>query len=87
LFEEVRFMSVQVQFDPQVEAKAGAPGHSATGQTVREALYQVGAVYPALRLFNCEGEMRSVFHIRQGDDPIALDAPVADGDTVTLALS
>lgn len=81
-------MSVQVEFDPKVQEKTnGAAGATVSGTTVREALYQVAVSHPSLRLFNCEGEMRSVFHIRQGDAPTTLDAPVSDGDTVTLALS
>lgn len=80
-------MSIQVEFDSKVQEKTGgAAGKDVTASTVREALYQVAAAYPALRLFNCEGEMRSVFHIRQGDTPTTLDSSLNDGDAVLLAL-
>ncbi len=80
-------MTVQVQFDPQVQEKAGgAFGVTATAATVREALYQVARQHPSLRLFNCEGEMRSVFRIRRGNADAALDAPVQEGDSLVLGL-
>ena len=86
VFQEA-MMSIQVEFDPKVQDKTGgAAGQTVTASTVREALYQVAASYPMLRLFNCEGEMRSVFHIRQENAPTTLDTPVRDGETVTLAL-
>ncbi len=80
-------MTIQVQFDPQVQEKAGgASGQTATAATVREALFQVARQHPSLRLFNCEGEMRSVYHVRQGDSVVSLDAPTREGEALTLSL-
>ncbi len=80
-------MTIHVQFDPKVQEKAGgSAGQTVAAQTVREALSQVARQYPALRLFNCEGEMRSVFHVRRDDADTALDSPAHDGETLMLAL-
>jgi hypothetical protein len=80
-------MTIQIIFDAQVQQKiGGSAGQTVTAATTLEALYQVARQHPSLRLFNCEGEMRSVYKIFRENAPLALDAPVQEGDTVLLSL-
>jgi hypothetical protein len=80
-------MTIQVLFDTQVQQKVGgSTGQTVTAATAREALYQVARQHPSLRLFNCEGEMRSVYKIFRENAPLALDATMQEGDSVLLSL-
>lgn len=80
-------MAVTVEFDQRVsELAGGAAGMPVTAPTVREALFQVARHFPALRLFNCEGELRSIMRVRRGGAPVALADPVQDGETVRLGI-
>lgn len=80
-------MAVNIEFDGRVrELAGGADGLEVTAPTVREALYQVARSYPSLRLFNCEGELRSIIKLQRNGTPTTLADTVQDGDAVRLSV-
>ena len=81
-------MTIRVHFDAALSRMAGgATEVPVTGQTVRDALFQVARAFPALHLFNCEGELRRIVRVQHGDGRAAALADVlADGDTLRLTV-
>lgn len=80
-------MAYPVEFDNTVAQWAGGEtGTQASGSTVQEALFQVARSYPSFRLFNCEGELRSIVKVSRNDVPAKLDEPLVDGDTLRLSV-
>lgn len=80
-------MAIHVEFDPRVsELTGGAAGIDVSGNTVQEALFQVSKAYPALRMFNCEGELRSILKVARNTAPAPLADPVQDGETLRLSV-
>lgn len=78
-------MSVKVQFDAALGRLAGgATEIEVTGETVREALFQVARAYPSLHLFNCEGELRGIVRVQRNGQPATLTDALATGDTLLL---
>jgi molybdopterin converting factor small subunit len=78
-------MSVKVQFDAALGRLAGGAAEiEVTGQTVRDALFQVARAYPSLHLFNCEGELRGIVRVQRNGQPAALTDALAEGDTLLL---
>jgi hypothetical protein len=71
-----------------VQWSGGAAEAAVTAGTVREALLQLARLQPALatRLFNCDGEIRTLFRFLRNGEPLTLDTPLHDGDTLHLEL-
>jgi len=71
-------------------ATSGAAALDIDGATVGEVLGKLSADYPALtsQLFNDDGSLHRFLNVYVNDDDVrylgGLDAPVADGDDVTL---
>jgi hypothetical protein len=82
-------MTIRVHFDAALSRMAGGASEAqVTGQTVRDALFQVARAFPALHLFNCEGELRRIVRVLHGSDgrPAALADVLTDGDTLRLTV-
>lgn len=80
-------MAIHVQFDEKIRQRVGAPeSMPVTAKTVHQALFQVAAAYPALHMFNCEGEMRSILRVAKNGQPTKVTEPLADGDIVQISL-
>ena len=78
-------MTVTVDFDDALRAKLGGPqALELSATTVHGALIQVAQAYPALHMFNCEGELRSILKIRKNELPVTVKDALADGDTLLL---
>ena len=80
-------MAIRVEFNGRLrERTGGAEGLDVSAATVGEALIQVARAYPALHMLNCDGEVRSVFRVQKNGQPPPLTEPLADGDTLLLAV-
>ena len=80
-------MAIHVQFDEKLSRLAGGSTETeASGRTVRDALIQVARAFPALHLFNCEGELRGIVRVRRNGQPAPLSEAVEDGDTLLLTV-
>lgn len=80
-------MAIRVQFDGKISSLAGGASETeVAGGTVREALFQVARAFPALHLFNCEGELRRIIRVRRNGEPAELTDAVQDGDTLRLSV-
>ena len=84
-------MSVTVRIPTVLRgATGGAPTVSANGTTIGEILGQLAAEHPGVKpqLFNEDGTLHKFLNVYVNDDDVrylgGLDAPVADGDEVTL---
>jgi MoaD family protein len=71
-------------------ATGGAATISATGSTIGEILAQLATDHPGVKpqLFNEDGTLHKFLNVYVNDDDVrylgGLQAPVADGDEVTL---
>lgn len=80
-------MAITVKFDDKVrERVGGAEGLECQGATVREALFQVSKTYPALHMFNCDGDLRGTLHVTRDGQPAAMDDAVEDGGALELGI-
>lgn len=81
-------MAITIWFDEKLrERLGGAEGcEVSSAGTVHAALLHVGKAYPALHMFNCDGELRGTLKVRRGGQPIAVTEPVQDGETLELGI-
>lgn len=78
-------MAIKVEFDENVRRKiGGAEGMAVEAASVHGALIQVARTYPALHMFNCEGELRSILKVQKNGQPATVRDDLADGDTLRL---
>ncbi|HLV78864.1 MAG TPA: hypothetical protein VKT32_01245 [Chthonomonadaceae bacterium] len=83
-------MAVTIRLNEKlVQWSGGAPEATVTAATVRQALHQLARQQPALatRLFNCDGELRTIFRFTRQGELLSLDTPLHDGDTLLLELA
>ncbi len=83
-------MAVRIQFDPSMARLAtGLEELEVPPGTIKEALVAVARRFPLLqsRLFNCEGEMRTIVRLRRNGEPADAAGQVSDGDTLLLTLA
>jgi len=81
-------MAVRVEFDEKLRQWAsGAEGVDVKTTTVHGALIEVAKAYPSFRMFNCDGELRSILRFRKNGQPVAVSEPLTEGDTVQLSAS
>lgn len=83
-------MAATVRLEAKVAQLAGSADETTvTAANVREALHQLARVYPALgaRLFNCDGDLRSVFRILINGQIATSDTKIQDGDVLLLELA
>ncbi|HZT42850.1 MAG TPA: MoaD/ThiS family protein [Chthonomonadaceae bacterium] len=83
-------MAVTIKLNEKlVQWSGGTAEATVTAATVREALLQLARQQPALatRLFNCDGELRTLFRFTRNGEPVTLDTPLHDGDTLLLELA
>ncbi len=57
-----------------------------TGRTVHQALFQVARTYPALHMFNCDGELRSILKAVKNGEPATVTDALQDGDILLLSI-
>ena len=80
-------MTVPVEFDERLtQVAGGASGLEVSASSVHGALVQVAKSFPAFRMFNCDGELRSILRIQRNGLPAAVADPLADGDHLRLSL-
>lgn len=80
-------MAIHVEFDGKViEWANGANGIDVDGATIQEALYKVSKAYPSFRMFNCDGELRSILKVKRGTEQADLKAVALEGETLTLSV-
>ncbi len=81
-------MAITIRFDEKLrERLGGAEGTDVPGVgTVHAALLHVGKAYPALHMFNCDGELRGTLKVRRGGEVVAVTEPVRDGETLDLGM-
>jgi hypothetical protein len=81
-------MAITVSFDEKLRARLGGAESMelASATTVHGVLLQVGKAYPALHMFNCDGELRGTLKVRRDGQFVAVTEPVQDGETLELVL-
>ena len=80
-------MAVKVEFSDKMREWVGAmEDMEVSAQTVHQALFAVARAYPALHMFNCEGEMRSILRFTKNGQPAKVTDTLAEGDTVQLSV-
>lgn len=80
-------MTITVEFDDKIRQKiGGAERLDVTATTVHGALIQVARTYPALHMFNCEGELRSILRVTRNGQPAAAGEALAEGDALRLGM-
>lgn len=80
-------MQVTVTFDSKLSQKIGSKSVvQVTAATVHEALFEVAVLYPALHLFNCDGELRSILRFAKNGTAVAVTEAVLDGDIIGLSI-
>jgi hypothetical protein len=80
-------MHVTIKLDERLRVKIGGEAEfSVEAVTIHEALFEVAVLYPALHLFNCDGELRSTLRIALNGAPGAVTQSVGDGDTIELSI-
>ena len=78
-------MAVKVEFSDKLREWVGAmEDMEVSASTVHQALFAVARAYPALHMFNCEGELRSILKFTRNGQPAKVADPLTDGDTVQL---
>jgi hypothetical protein len=78
-------MAIKVEFDEKVSQKiGGAEGMAVDAASVHGALIQVARTYPALHMFNCEGELRSILKVQKNGQPATVRDDLNDGDMLRL---
>ncbi len=80
-------MAIKVEFSDALRQWVGEMTDMETSaQTVHQALFAVARAYPALHMFNCEGELRSILRFRKNGEPAKVTDALVDGDTVQLTV-
>ena len=80
-------MAVRVEFNEALRQKlGGAEGLDVAAVTVHAALIEVAKMYPALHMFNCDGELRGTLKAKRGGAPVPVSETLADGDRIELAM-
>ena len=80
-------MTIPIEFDERLSQIAGgATGLEVNATSVHGALIQVAKAYPAFRMFNCDGELRSILRLHRNGEPAQVADPLAEGDTLRLSL-
>jgi hypothetical protein len=67
------------------QVAGGEPTAQIEARTVREAMFKTSALFPSLRLVNCEGAVRSIIKVYLNGQPADLDDSLTDGDELLLA--
>ena len=80
-------MAVKVEFDDKLQQWVGKmQDMEVSAPTVHQALFQVARAYPALHMFNCEGELRSILRFTKNGQPAQVTDALGEGDTVQLSV-
>ena len=80
-------MAVRVEFNEALRQRlGGAAGVTVEAATVHAALIAVATAYPALHLFNCDGDLRGTLKVRRGGELIPVSDPLPEGDQIELGL-
>ena len=80
-------MAVKVEFSDKLREWVGAmEDMEVSAGTVHQALFAVARVYPALHMFNCEGELRSILRFTKNGQPAKVTDALTDGDTVQISV-
>ena len=86
-------MAVAIELNPRLaEMVGGAESLSVDAATVKDAVIALARIHRGIgaRVFNCEGELRSVLKIEVNGQPVPADqagsAAVSHGDTIRLSL-
>ena len=80
-------MAIKVEFTDKLRQWVGEmQDMEVSAQTVHQALFAVARAYPALHMFNCEGELRSILRFEKNGQPAQVTDPLEDGDTVQLTV-
>lgn len=78
-------MAITVEFNEKVSRMiGGAEGMAVDAVSVHGALIQVARTYPALHMFNCEGELRSILKVQKNGESATVRDELSDGDTLRL---
>jgi len=80
-------MTIPIEFDARLtEIAGGTPGLSVSATNVHGALIQVAKAHPAFRMFNCDGELRSILRVHRNGAPAFVGDALAEGDALRLSL-
>lgn len=80
-------MAVRVDFNEALRRRLGdVEGITVDAATVHAALIEVAMAYPALHMFNCEGELRGTLKVRRDGEVIPVSEPLPDGSRIELGL-
>ena len=80
-------MAIKVEFDENVSQKiGGAEGMAVDALSVHGALIQIARTYPALHMFNCDGELRSILKVQKNGQPATVHDELKDGDFLRLLI-
>ena len=72
--------------DRLTELAGGATGLEVNATSVHGALIQVAKAHPKFRMFNCDGELRSILRVHCKGAPAAIGDTLAKGDALRLSL-
>ena len=80
-------MAIKVEFSDKLREWVGAmEDMEVSAPTVHQALFAVARAYPALHMFNCEGELRSILRFTRNGQPAKVTDALEDGDTVQFSV-
>ena len=80
-------MTIPIEFDDRLSELAdGAAGLEVNATSVHGALIQVAKAHPKFRMFNCDGELRSILRVHRNGSPAAIGDPLVEGDLLRLSL-
>ncbi len=80
-------MTIPIEFDDRLtQIAGGATGLTVNAASVHGALVQVAKAYPAFRMFNCDGALRSILRVHRSGAPAQVGDALAEGDTLRLSL-
>jgi hypothetical protein len=80
-------MVTKIDFDEKLrERLGGAAGIEVEAATVHAALLKVAAAYPALHMFNCDGDLRGTLKVRRDGVLIPVTEALQDGSVIELGM-
>ena len=80
-------MTIPIEFDDRlIELADGATGLEVNATSVHGALIQVAKAHPKFRMFNCDGELRSILRVHRNGAPATIGDALAEGDALRLSL-
>ena len=80
-------MTIPIEFDDRLTEMAdGTAGLTVSATSVHGALIQVAKAHPKFRMFNCDGELRSILRVHRNGTPAAIGDALAEGDSLRLSL-